>query len=333
LKQLLAPLSFLYGALTSVRNTLFDYRILPVHTVALPVISVGNLTAGGNAKTPLVIELIKFLRAAGWHPAVISRGYGRKSNETQFVTPESDPALVGDEPLLIARETKAVVVVACRRIDGAKRIVEQALADCIILDDGFQHRSLHRDRDIVSIDVSSAAVVQAFFNQKLLPEGRFREWLQPALKRISAIVLAERGGDLSSTDADRLRALFPATIPILRSQVKIRAVASLNDGTVLKPGRIIALSAIANPAGFHSALTKAGYHIEEACTYPDHHQCTEAELRTIVTRHPHLPIVCTAKDSVKMQHFDKTIPLFVCITETELQPLDDLKKLFEGLRR
>src|SRR5271169_3980550 len=143
------PLTELYGAATALRNRLFDQGLLTARRLAQPVVSVGNLSVGGSGKTPFVIALGELLKARGIRFDVLSRGYGRKTRGVMVVEPGGNAADFGDEPLLIARRLGVAVVVGESRYAAGRVAEERFQPQLHILDDGFQHRSLARDFDIV----------------------------------------------------------------------------------------------------------------------------------------------------------------------------------------
>jgi tetraacyldisaccharide 4'-kinase len=175
------PLTRLYAAATALRNTLFDRGLLSSRRLEQPVVSVGNLSVGGSGKTPFVIALGELLKARGIRFDVLSRGYGRKTRGVLIVDPDGNAADFGDEPLLIARRLGVPVIVGESRYE-AGRVAEQKFQPQLhILDDGFQHRSLARDFDIV-------LMTERDFDDRLLPSGRLREPLS-SLARADAVVL------------------------------------------------------------------------------------------------------------------------------------------------
>lgn len=175
------PLTGLYGGLSAFRNALYDRRVLVSRRLQTPVISVGNLSAGGAGKTPFVIALGQLLQERGIKFDVLSRGYRRKTRGVLVVEPGGTAADFGDEPLLIARRLDVPVIVGESRYQ-AGRIAEQKFQHQLhILDDGFQHRSLARDFDIVLMTPDD-------FHDRLLPSGRLREPLS-SLERADAIVV------------------------------------------------------------------------------------------------------------------------------------------------
>ena len=175
------PLSALYGAIVKARNDLYDRGALKIRRLQGPVVSIGNLTVGGSGKTPFLITLGELLKERGVAFDVLSRGYGRATKGVALVDPEGSPRDFGDEPLLIARKLRVPVIVGEDRY-AAGQFAEQKFGTQLhLLDDGFQHRRLARDFDIVLIAPTDA-------EDLLLPTGRLREPLS-SLARADAVVL------------------------------------------------------------------------------------------------------------------------------------------------
>jgi tetraacyldisaccharide 4'-kinase len=184
-------LSFLYGTLISIRNRAYDFGLLKIHSVKTPVISVGNLSTGGSGKTILVQALVQHFLSIQKQPAVLSRGYGRSSKGVVVVADENGLKATfldsGDEPYLIAENFPGVpVVVAENRVKGAQLIEDNFAPDVIILDDGFQHRRLHRDLDILIIDFQFSP------KPRLLPWGNLREESQN-FNRADMVLFSKNG--------------------------------------------------------------------------------------------------------------------------------------------
>ncbi len=175
------PLTGVYGAATALRNTLFDRGVLSSRRLQQPVVSVGNLSVGGSGKTPFVIALGELLKARGIRFDVLSRGYRRKTRGVLVVETDGNAADFGDEPLLIARRLGVPVIVGESRYEAGRLAEQKFQTQLHILDDGFQHRSLARDFDIV-------LMTERDFDDRLLPSGRLREPLS-SLRRADAIVL------------------------------------------------------------------------------------------------------------------------------------------------
>ena len=174
------PLSAIFGAGVAIRNALYDRRVFQVKKLARPVVSIGNISVGGSGKTPFVIALGQLLAERGIAFDVLSRGYGRTSTEIAVVDPNGSPAQFGDEPLLIARKLQAPVIVGADRYQAGLLAEQKFSSKLHLLDDGFQHRRLHRDFDIVLLPAEDQA-------GSLLPTGRLREPIT-ALSRADAVV-------------------------------------------------------------------------------------------------------------------------------------------------
>lgn len=300
------PLAIIYGLVTRIRNRLYDSHVFASAKVELPVISVGNLTVGGNSKTPMCHWLVQELKAAGHNPVVLSRGYGASTAGPHQVRASDSAALVGDEPLLTARATHQPVVIARDRLAGARFIVEHKLGDIVVLDDGMQHRRLGRDCEILMIESGSANSFGEFNRGAILPQGRFRENRETGLRRVGIAVLAARQGESETTRANSklLRKVLPSAIAVFESSLKLQAVSALGSTEKLEPCPCIALCAIANPEGFFATLRQAGFTLYERIALRDHSPISSEFLARIRTQSPGVPIVCTEKDAVKIDACD-----------------------------
>jgi tetraacyldisaccharide 4'-kinase len=221
------------------------------------------------------------------------------------------PTEVGDEPLLLARRGGCPVYIARSRVAGAAKVVADNTGDLIILDDGFQHRKLRRDVDIVSIFAGTERAVTEFVTGALLPFGRFREAREAALRRASIVVISERAvvtseGAMEPVDP-RLMALMPPNVKVFKSGLELDGVFSLLSGDPIEPRSVHALAAIANPEGFYSSLSTVGFSVVMTHTFADHHPFTEGEIREILAAHPGALFVCTEKDAVKLRQFSSEL--------------------------
>lgn len=305
LKTLLWPPAFIYREVTNFRNALYDRGTILSYKSALPVVSVGNITIGGNGKTPLCLYLVEKLAVLGLRAVVLARGYGGKERGPWIVEATDSPERVGDEPYLISRASKAKVVVSRDRVAGVKLIESKKLGDVVILDDGFQHRRLRRDLDIVCIDVGSKDAVKQFVSAKILPIGSFRESRDEALKRADVIVLASRGLPQQLEDSlKEILSLIPAGVKIFRSFVGSAVVCSLDDVEVISGGAVFAFCGIAKPQVFLATLKELGFDVFGARAFMDHHRYTERDLRKLISEASGRPLVCTEKDAVKLQSLD-----------------------------
>jgi tetraacyldisaccharide 4'-kinase len=251
------PLSALFGAGVSVRNALYDRGRLCPRRLPAPVISVGNLSLGGAGKTPFVMALGELLKARGIEFDVLTRGYGRRSRGATQVDPAGSARQFGDEPLLIARRLGVPVFVSEKRYEAGV-LAERTLGPRLhVLDDGFQHRQLARDFDIVLVTPEDA-------HGRLLPVGRMRESLR-ALRRADAIVLTPDGvfPDLPLTD----KRVWQVRRGICPERV---------------PPRPVAFCGIARPQRFFSQLREAGIQPAAEAGFRDHHAYTLRDIARLL---------------------------------------------------
>jgi len=298
-------LSLPYGAAVRARNRLFDLGALPQQDVGCPVVSVGNLTVGGTGKTPMAIRVAGMLRDRGIRPAVLSRGYGGRSAAPVLVVSDggrilAGPDEAGDEPVLIARCLPGVPVLA-----GAKRAVtgryarENFGADVLVLDDGFQHRWIRRDLDIVLLD-SRAPLGNGF----LLPRGPLRE--PPDSLERAGVVAFTRSGETAPPPDKGLAAILRGR-PVLRTRIRpVKLVTA--DGTEmplsrLAGKRVFAFAGIARPDSFRQTLQGLGADIAGFRALPDHHRYGAEDVRRIERAFDETGaeiLVTTEKDGVKL---------------------------------
>lgn len=244
------PLSAIFGAGVAMRNALYDRHIFQVKKLARPVVSIGNISVGGSGKTPFVIALGELLAERGITFDILSRGYGRTSAEIAVVDPSGPPAQFGDEPLLIARKLRVPVLVGADRYKAGLLAEAKFSTKLHLLDDGFQHRRLHRDFDIVLLPAEDRA-------GSLLPTGRLREPLS-ALKRADAVVLFD-----SQAQPVGAKRIWHA-----RRVLELPAAMA----------KLIAFSGIARPRQFIEGLKSSKLDIAEALTFRDHHHYNQRDI-------------------------------------------------------
>ena len=271
-------LASLYGAMMRARNQLYDRGALPVHRLQGPVVSVGNLTVGGAGKTPFVIALGELLRQRGVAFDVLSRGYRRATKGVKLVDPKGSPCDFGDEPLLIARKLRVPVIVAEDRYAGGRFAEKELGTQLHLLDDGFQHRHLAREFDIV-------LVTPADVKDSLLPAGRLREPLS-SLSRADAVVLTNQMA------ADGLPLAGRLVWRVRRGIVPPDA-----------PDPCFAFCGIARPENFFADLSAAGITLVATKAFPDHHVYTRSDVRRLLglrRQHTATAFLTTEKDAINL---------------------------------
>jgi tetraacyldisaccharide 4'-kinase len=252
------PLSTIFGAGVAVRNALYDRGIIKARRLACPVISVGNISVGGSGKTPFVIALGRLLKERGIEFDVLSRGYRRRGAGVAIVDPNGSPEQFGDEPLLIARKLQVPVIVGAPRYEAGLLAERQFAHRLHLLDDGFQHRGLHRDFNIVMLPASD-------MEDTLLPGGRLREPLS-ALRRADALVVM---GQLA---VQKNVAVPKNLVWRVRRRIIIAGIEA----------KAIAFCGVARPEQFFSGLSDLGIEIAEEVSFPDHHRYTEKDIAQLI---------------------------------------------------
>jgi tetraacyldisaccharide 4'-kinase len=243
------PLSAIFASAVAMRNSLYDRKIFNVHKLTRPVVSIGNVSVGGTGKTPFVIALGELLKQRGISFDILSRGYRRSSNEVTVVDPNGSPAQFGDEPLLMARKLQVPVIVGADRHQAGLLAEQQFTTKLHLLDDGFQHRRLHRNFDIVLLPAAD-------YGGTLLPVGRLREPIS-ALGRADAVVIF----DPINPPANKL---------VWHAQ---RRLEISHAG-----GKNIAFCGIGRPQQFFKGLKAAQTEFADTVIFPDHHHYTERDI-------------------------------------------------------
>lgn len=310
------PLATIYGGVVAARNALYERRILRTCSLQGPVISVGNLSSGGSGKTPFVLLMGEMLNARGIKFDVLSRGYGRKTRGVLLVDPAGLPAQFGDEPLLIARKLQVPVVVGENRRNAGVFAEARFGHELHLLDDGFQHRGLARDFDIVLLTPQDA-------KDRLLPAGRLREPVS-SLRRADAVVLT------SGASADA----FP-----LEGKVVWRVRRGIAPQNV--PTRPIVFCGIARPQNFVLQLRAANIEPVAEAFYRDHHAYSEKDVRELLSlkqRSEAGGFVTTEKDAVNLGPYLSALePLSVVPVRMQLEDaanaLDTMLRKIEERRR
>lgn len=280
---LLLPLSLLFAMLVMVRRLCYRLGLLRSYRMSVPVIMVGNLTVGGTGKTPMVLWLVQFLRSHGYHPGIVSRGYGSRARHPQSVSATSDPTLAGDEPVLLAQRAQCPIWVGVGRVQVARALLS-AKPDCDVLisDDGLQHYRLQRDIEIVVVDGQ-----RRFGNGRMLPAGPLRE---PLSRMKSADAVVVNGGDIAP--GEYAMRLSGDIFVHLRDRSRS---ATAHD---FVGRRLHAVAGIGYPSRFFGHLRQLGLDVIEH-PFPDHHIYQPHELQFDDAD----AILMTEKDAVKCAGF------------------------------
>jgi tetraacyldisaccharide 4'-kinase len=285
--QMLLPLSGLYWLLITLRRCLYSLGILGRHRAIVPVIIVGNITAGGTGKTPVTIWLAGELQKRGFKAGIVSRGYGgSKSSTSMRVDTASDPDVVGDEPVLLAKRTGCTVVVDSNRARAAQMLVDDGV-NVIIADDGLQHYRLERTYEICVIDGA-----RGLGNRFLLPAGPLRETIDRLGEVDQVLINGRRGDNVAERTAVEQNAI--------EFELVAREITRLN-GSLTRPiggfsgTTVHAVAAIGNPARFFDMLRAHGIQVIEHA-FQDHARLSVNDLRF----GDDFEILMTEKDAVKL---------------------------------
>lgn len=278
----LTPTELLYAAVVRARGALYEHGVAPIHTPALPVLSVGNLSVGGTGKTPMTAWAAARLRDSGAHPAVLLRGYG------------------DDEPRVHAALNPDVsVIVNPDRVLGVE-VARQRGADCVILDDGFQHRRLSRTVDWVLV-----AAERFDRSARMLPAGPLRESMR-ALDRADVAIVTRKSASHAEAGAIAAQLGALAGVETAVCHLAPSGVVSMADGTLhgierLRGARFVAVAAIGAPEAFFAQLRACGAAEVDTMPFRDHHHFTTHDVERIVHAASDADVVvCTLKDAVKL---------------------------------
>lgn len=285
-RPLLLPLNPLYRLAHAFREMRLRRGWEPIRRLRYPVISIGNLSTGGAGKTPFTIALARALTARGFDVDVLSRGYGRETSGAARVDPEGNPNAFGDEPLLIAREAGVPVYVAAQRYQaGLMAEADRDKPGIHILDDAFQHRQLHRDINILLLNLED-------WRDRLMPAGNLREPLS-AIRRAGAVAIPESEPELGT----ELRGWgWEGPVWRLRRRMDVPRI----------EGPVLAFCGIARPEQFFRGLKLAGLRLAGTVAFRDHYQYSERDLerlRAMARSERASALVTTAKDGVKIAQF------------------------------
>ena len=334
-KFFLFPLTLFYRATIFWRNTLYNYKFFISRRLPTKIISVGNITSGGTGKTPMVIYLAEKLKEREKSVAILSRGYGRKTAGTQLVTDGKtlvdDWRNFGDEPTLMAEKLKGIpIVVDENRYRGGLFLVDKFKPDVIILDDGFQHRSLDRNIDIVLLNSQDERE-----DYKLIPYGKLREPIKH-LKRADILVFTKT--NITNPIPYLIKVSEKLSLPTIKSHIKASNTLYNGNKSVLvnKNRRTIAVSALGDHRGFHKTLEQIGLAVIEKLTFLDHHDYVQKDIEKIIDKaekHNADIIVTTEKDLVKLKkHNFGEYELFSLPIQFQIENKSE-KELFNYIER
>ena len=339
-QPVLAPLGWLFGGVVRLRNSAYDRGLLAIRHLPVPVVSVGNLTVGGTGKTPLVAALARRLAARGRRPAVVLRGYGgrnaRRPGGPALLVSRGKPGHLladvdqaGDEALLLATILADVpVVVSAQRYHGGMQAITTCGADLVLLDDGFQHRALHRDLDLVALDATAP-----LGGGRLLPAGLLRE--PPlALRRAHALILTRAHGDLLYERAAATLERVAPGVTIYRARHRATGLRLVSSGPApppslaeLKGMPVAGFAGLARPGALRDTLASLGARVVMFTPLADHHPFRPGEIQGLVDAGLQAGarlVITTAKDAVRMDPAAPHPHLAVLEIEMTLDRMDSL---------
>jgi len=312
LRLILIPFSFIYSIIIFCRNKFYDLGIFKSVRLSTPVISIGNITTGGTGKTPLTIFIAKFFLDKGFRVGIVSRGYKRASREIVLVSDGNfinrNVAESGDELILIAEDlimnyqNNFTIAAGSSKAAASNYIIEKFHPDIIILDDAFQHRSVHRDLDIVIVD-SQNLLNEKFLNSFTLPSGLLRENFSN-LKRADLII---------QNNKDREIKIIPKLERYCRDISVMRYKTEYfmdNKNVILKNynSDAVIFSGIASNESFVNMVRNSGLNVIEVIKFPDHHMYNERDITELTVKHGKNKIfITTEKDFVRLRQFKEFI--------------------------
>ena len=327
-RYLLFPIALFYWALVFWRNLFYKRNFFNVHKVDCKVLSIGNLTLGGTGKTPMVVFFAIYLNNLGKKVAVLSRGYGRSTKGTVLVSKGDGNILCswqdcGDEPYMIANKLKGVpVLVDENRYRGGLYLTKNFNPDIIIMDDGFQHRALHRDLDIVLIDGGDN-----ISEHRLLPYGKLREPWSNIIRADAIIITKKRPSALIKRKIDEtlLPQLYTRFIPAIRYPNSFSSETDVDQNVFI-------ISGLGNPSFFEKTVERLGYEICGIKNFPDHYHYEKRDLdkiQLLMKESGASQILTTEKDWVKLKAFKSDIAFGIVDINIRIQNEEALKEIIK----
>ncbi len=272
----------LFTFVVATRMKFYALGLFKTHQLKVPVIVVGNITAGGGGKTPMVIWLANHLKSMGYKPGIISRGYGGKRKvEPMFVTANANPVATGDEALLMAKKTQLPVMVGKDRVKAAKTLIQNYPVNVLIADDGLQHLALGRDAEIVMLDAKWRTG-----NHMMIPAGPLRE----PLERLNSVDMVVFKGFMDQQHHYKFA---------IESIHQLNHVNVFKDVVDFRNKKVVAMAGTANPDSFFSLLSAAGMAIIKQ-PLPDHYEISAADFEP----HQDTLVLITEKDAVKCENMN-----------------------------
>jgi tetraacyldisaccharide 4'-kinase len=339
-------LSWLYGAITEVRNSFYEKGVLKSFSLGVPVISIGNITVGGTGKTPLVAFVAEILAETGEKVCILTRGYGRTNPKQRILVSNSEKILTdvksaGDEPFELANKLlgKAIVLADANRAAAGVWAREKFGITAFVLDDAFQHRRVKRDLDVVCVDATNP-----FGNKKLLPSGILRESLKN-LKRADAVVVTRANLAKNISELKLEIGKYNPNCPIFISGNAISELIYIEDFPAkarssqteancrqLAANRCLAFCALGNPNNFFEQLRHENFNLVATQTFPDHHFYTQKDIETLARKAKQSDadiLLTTAKDAVKLKDLKFDLPCYAVKSEMIFDVENDFRQWLE----
>ena len=329
------PLSLIYGCFVWIRNNFYERGWIKIAAFNKPIISVGNITTGGTGKTPLVIYLAQILQKNGKKPGIISRGYGRKSEGLHVVHDGkkliTNVEIAGDEPFLMGRILKNIpIIVSKNRINGIKKLIDYYFIDIIIMDDGFQHRRVKRDLDILTVSINDTTK-----QYRLLPWGNLREPLKNVNRADYLIYTKTENYKIPDIHINiqpfiKSKYLISSLLPVLMKYNN-----SVYHKTLLPRGSVFAFCGIADPKSFIKSAEALSLHIKGSRFYKDHQNYTESVIQKLtkqISLNNIKQVVTTEKDMVKLpESFLSEFETYIIKINIEFENRTDINNLIQPI--
>ena len=313
--------SFFYLLGHHFRLWAYRWGIFPRRSLDCRVISVGNLTLGGTGKTPFVMMIAETLRGNGYKPAILTRGYGGKSNQLVNVVCDGkslllSPDWVGDEAVMMAEKLKNVpIITGSDRFQTGRYALENFEIDTLILDDGFQHLALRRDLDILLCDHQ-----RPLGNNHLFPAGELREPASETQRADIVCFTRYSGGPVKFSQK------FLGSIPQIKTHLRLDSIINMENGDVcdaeaLKNQPVVAFCGIANPEGFRQILEDSQVQLKMFKAFPDHHVYSLQDIKDLESRaleEGGKLILISEKDAVKLKDIKFSLPFYKVVIDLEI---------------